>query len=599
MKPLNRFLTLAATTLAMTACSQIYNDEVRQPSEQEMSEARELHPQGGLTKGVFHMKRVNTASSVRVEPKIRLRRPDLPPFDVAYVSRDMESVLLELANAAGESIVIPPSIRGRTVTLIHSGANFPDMLGLVLAKAGYHYNYVNGIWYITRYPIRNYQVEISQSNRSGSLISDLEVSRQANEGTEVSADVGSAAALNTEYVDKIWDDITSTLDDLVIVGSHLARDPNLRSAAAAAAALAGDAAPGTGAGAGAGAIPPVDVLQLPPPSFEGDAASLSTIDPFSTTDSGGIRPNEGGGNVRTDQYAAEDKAEPFFRITRSAGLITVRASPEAHRLVEDYLEEIQQNLNRQIYVEVRIVAVIRDKITDRGTSLAQNVNLGDPFGTSIIGTLGFDAVLPITNPERAGGFVSLGSSRNDLRFIIQALSNLGDVYTISSPSMMVRNNQIGRVAITRQVSFVETQVETNTSETGVTSISSRRDTVKTKNVGTVFSLIPYIGRDKIQMRVRLSQASQSGDVEVRTSIGAGAPVVNTFPILSNNLIDQDIIMDYGRVYSIGSIIETSTSIDHDYMPGLANIPGMAEVFQRARNRKQDTEFLVLMRVSRS
>ncbi|MBI1364069.1 MAG: hypothetical protein GC134_08795 [Proteobacteria bacterium] len=597
MKRTIRFWALTAVMGLLAACGQMYEDEVMAPSEQQIAEMHEIHPQGALTKGVFHMKRVNTASSVRVEPKIRLKRPDLPPFDVAYVSRDLESVLLELANAAGESIVIPPSLRGRTVTLIHSGANFPEMLSLVLNKSGYHYNYVNGVWYITRYPVRNYHIEISQSQRSGSLISDLEIGTQSDDSAQQSASVGAATPLDTKYEEKIWDDVVSVLDDLVIVGSHLSRDLNQRAAQASEA----NAAAGASGGAEGAPVPPVEVLQVPPPSFEGEqTAQQQEPDSFTTTEGGGIRPNElTGGPLRSDQYAFEDKAEPFYKITKQAGMITVRASPEAHRLIEDYLEQLQQSLDRQIYVEVRIVAVVRDKTTDRGTSLSQNVNLGDPFGTSILGPIGFKATTQVTAATAKGGFFNLSSPNNDLSFVMQALSKLGDVYTISSPSLLIRNNQMGRVAITQQISYVETEVETNTSDTGVTSISSRRDVAKTKNVGTVFSLMPFIGKDKIQMRVRLTQSSKTGDQEVRTSVGAGDPVVNNFPVLSNNVIDQDIVMDYGRVYSIGSIIQTSTNIAHDYMPALANIPGMADIFQHAANQKRDTEFLVLMRVSRS
>jgi len=596
MKFTTKLWTIGVVATLFAACAPTYQDEVMAPTEQELQKMREIHPRSALTKGVFHMKRVNSGSSVLVEPKIRLKRPDLPPFDVAYVSRDVESVLLELANAAGESIVIPPSIRGRTVTLIHSGANFPELLSLVLSKSGYHYNYVEGVWYITRYPVRNYLIEISQSDRSGSLISDLEIGNQADDSATDSAAVGSAVPLDTTYAEKVWDDVVVVLEDLVLIGSHLARDPNQRASQAALSTAAGGDAAG---GGDTEATPPVEVFQLPPPSFEGDDAVPDDADPFATTESGGIRPNEFVGSTRRDQFAFEDKPEPFFRLTKSAGLITVRAAPEAHRLIEEYLEELQQSLQRQVYVEVRILAVIRDKNTDRGASLSQGVNLGDPFGTSILGTLGFTARTPVTGATTQGGFFNLGSSRNDLTFVMQSLSNLGDVYTISSPSMIIRNNQMGRVAITRQVSFVETEIETNTSDAGVTSISSRRDTVKTKNVGTVFSILPFIGKDKVQMRVRLTQAGESGETEVRTSIGAGDPVVNTFPILSNNVIDQDLVIDYGRVYSIGSVLETSTNVNHDYMPGLANIPGMSEVFQRARNRKQDTEFMVLMRVSRS
>ncbi|MFZ2619358.1 MAG: hypothetical protein WAX89_00595, partial [Alphaproteobacteria bacterium] len=124
----------------MASCSHYYQDEVRAPSEQELVDAKtgkDLKPRSFLREGVFHMQRVQHGSLVRVKDNIRLKKPDLPPFDVAYISRDIEDVLLELANASGESIVIPDGLKDHKVTLVHSGANFQNMLELVLGKAGY------------------------------------------------------------------------------------------------------------------------------------------------------------------------------------------------------------------------------------------------------------------------------------------------------------------------------------------------------------------------------------------------------------------------------------------------------------------------------
>ncbi|MCA3244398.1 MAG: hypothetical protein INF43_03710, partial [Alphaproteobacteria bacterium] len=67
----------------------------------------------------------------------------------------------------------------------------------------------------------------------------------------------------------------------------------------------------------------------------------------------------------------------------------------------------------------------------------------------------------------------------------------------------------------------------------------------------------------------------------------------------NNLIDQDMVLEYGRIYAIGGLIENNTTINNTYEPNLRQIPGVGEIFTRAKNRGQDTEFLVLLKVSRA
>jgi type II secretory pathway component GspD/PulD (secretin) len=574
------FLTVG---LLLPGCSSYYQDEVRAPSDQAVEDARtgqDLKPRTRLLDGVFHMQRVQHGSMVRVRENIVLKKPDLPPFDIAYISRDLESVLLELANAAGESIVIPQGLRGRKVTLIHSGADFRQMLNLVLAKAGYHYNYVEGVWYITRYPIRNYILELSQSKRKGGLVGKTEL--VADESSTNSG----GSNLSTDYSDQVWGQVKETVSELIKVGENDLKSSQNVSA---------EGLSGTGQILTEGQRPQEEIL--PPPVVLDGADEEEQIFGVITAE-GGVRPVQIDQPESTDHLVPEEAASPWFKITETAGLITVRAAPEAHRQIEQYLEEVQEAAHRQIVVEARVVALIRSKTTNRGVQLSGSFDKDSVLG----GIFGFTPASQLTAGSLSGGFFELRASPNntqDLTALVQSLSTLGDIYTLSSPTILARNNQISRVSITRQLGFVETEVETATGTTGDVKIGSRVDRARFKNAGTVMSVMPFIGRNKVQLQFRLSVATKSSDTRVLTSIGNATPVENLVPNLANNLIDQDMVLEYGRVYAIGGLIETSTNVDASYDPTLSQIPGMQEIFSRAKNNKQDTEFIVLIRVSRS
>lgn len=565
------------SVFALTACSEYYADEVRVPTEQEVSDYKAMHPQGAMKSGVFHMQRVSEGTSVRVDEDIILKRPDLPPFDVAYISRNVEAVLLELANAAGESIVMPEGLRARAVTVVHSGANFKEMLDIVLGKVGYHYNYVDGVWYITRYPIRSYALEIGQSDRRGSLQSDTELSPEDGENK---TKISTGAQLDTDYNDQLWSQVETTLAEMIDVGK-LATATQARSTASKG---------GVRVRTPRGKVVPTAAIAKTDDSQElfGEL----------TTD-GGLMPNRISGNRDSDHMQPEEDAKPWLKITRSAGLITVRAAPEAHRLIENYLERVQETSMKQVFVEVRIVAIERDHQTDRGANFTKDVDLGD----TVLATLGFQSAAQLTTTNASGAFLSAFSQKSngqrDMSAVLQALSSLGTVHTISSPSLLARNNQISRVSITRQLGYAETEVDQNTTSNGSVVIGTRTDSAKFKNEGTVLSLFPYIGKSRVQMRFRLSIASQIGDTEISTTVGAADTITNKVPELSNNLVDQDMVLEYGRVYAVGGLIETSTGVTRDYIPGLSDIPGLGEVFKRAASRKQDTEFIVFLRVTRS
>ena len=594
MKDSLKILGMAAVLLAGCAG---YEDEVKPPTDQQLEDARtSIRPRSVLRDGVFHMQRIQAGSAVLVKDEIHLKKPDLPPFDVAYIGRDLESVVLELANAAGESVVIPQGLRGQTVTVIHSGADFQQMMDLVLSKAGYHYNYVNGIWYITRFPVRSYVLEVGQSNRKGSMISKAELNPELAAGT---TNAGTSAELDTDYSDAVWPQVRETLSELIKMGNTSAGDRTLRATGVGVSGelLTAENVNATNVGATGLLPPPEQSAGGGDPAVFGTEATTANI---SVTVIGGGQVAGVASPDSTDHTSPEDSGQPWFKMTESAGLITVRASPEAHRQIETYLGQVQEAAHRQIVVEARIVALIRDKTTKRGVDIQGSI-IGETG--SVLNSLGFfadqrTALNPATSTVQ-GGFFTLASKGGDMALVLQSLSTLGDVYTISTPSLLARNNQISRVAVTRQLGYAETEVNQNTTSTGDIVIGSRQDKALFKNSGTVMSVMPFIGKNGVQLRFRLSLATKAGETQIRTAIGDNDPVVNAVPELANNLIDQDMMLDYGRIYAIGGLIEANTTVNKEYEPNLRKIPGLGEVFQRAENRGQDTEFLVLLKVSRA
>ncbi len=556
----HKILAFSAAFL-LSACSSFYENEVKPMSDEEMKSFKEFKPVSSMRDGVFHMQRIGEQNTVRVMDTISLKRPDLPPFDVAYISRNVETVLLELANAAGESIVIPQGVRNRTVTVVHSGGDFQEMLDIVLSKIGYHYNYTNGVWYVTRFPVRTYNLEIGQSDRGGSIVSMNEFSPEVAENT---ATKFTSDELDTKYTDSIWDQVEESVIDLIQVGNV-----------------------GASEGSAAGGMSPSGRMMS-----ESEVADDLFGD---LTESGGLKPKTIKNISSSDHLQPEENAEPWYKMTKSAGLITVRAAPEAHRLIEEYLGQVQENSLKQVFVELRIIAVVKDQLSNTGMDWNKSgIQLDDALAT-----VGFSPVSAINSITANGGVFSAATSNGDLSFVYQALANVGSVHTVTSPSVIARNNQLSRVSLTKQLGYAETEVEQNTTSGGDVVIGTRTDKPKYKNAGTVLSVFPYIGKRKVQMRVRLSISNKSGDTDITTTVGVADSITNKVPELTTNVVDQDMVLEYGRVYLISKIIESSTNADKDYIPGLADVPGFGEFLQRNANSKEDTEFVVLLRVSRS
>jgi type II secretory pathway component GspD/PulD (secretin) len=449
--------------------------------------------------------------------------------------------------------------------------------------------------------VRNYVLEIGQGGRKGSLMSKAELNPELAAGTSTAG----GSELDTDYSDQAWAQVRETMGELIKVGNG---------GNSGGMPAGGVGADGQLLAANAGPLTTVNVTTnanqsnalLPPPTGSSPDNNLFSTQSLNLP---GVNVNTISATTKiasvntpqsTDHTAPADDGQPWFRITETAGLITVRASPEAHRQIEDYLAQVQSSAHRQVVVEARIVALIKDKTTDRGMDVSVGVNnILNSGASSALNKIGFFGTDRIDTGGLGGGFFQLSSNGGDMSLVIQSLSKIGDVYTISSPKLLARNNQMSRVSITRQLGYAETKVDQNTTSTGDIVVGARQDTARFKNAGTVMSVLPFIGKNRVQLRFRLSVASQSGETEIRTSIGTGAPVINTVPEMSNNVVDQDLMLEFGRIYAIGGLIENSTNVANSYEPTLRQIPGLGDIFQRAKNRGQDTEFLVLLKVSRS
>jgi MSHA biogenesis protein MshL len=553
---------LLILTLVLGSCSAYYEEEVKPFSEQEIKDSmNKIKTQSSLKEGTFHMQPVSSTASVRVNENIKLKKPNLPPYDVVYIQTDLEDILLELANSSGETIVIPQSVRGRKVTLTHSGANFQDMLSLVLSKAGYSYNYSDGIWNITRYPVRNYVLEIGQSARTGSLDTS-EISSSSSDSSDSSSsdssssssssDSDSGSDLETTYEDSLWTEVDDVLSELIKYGDFKSTRVENKDAETASEDTNTD-------------------------------NNFTIVDESNTQDTKAKVKKLKNSEVILD----DDNITPWYKITKSAGLITVRAAPEAHKQIEKYLEQTQESLHRQVFVEVRIVGISEAKNTDRGIQWTIDGLLNG----------GFTPTSSVEASTISGGFLSVANSSEGFSGLIENMAKISDLQVISTPQILVRNNQIGYVKIVNELSYVTTETTTETTDNGT--VTSREDTVNNKDVGTILSVFPYIGKNKVQMRLRLSVAQQSGSVNVISAVAGGDPITNIVPNISSNILDQDMILDFGRLYALGGYIEDNRGINESYVPGFNQLPGFAELMRRSKNEGKKTRFLIFMKVNRA
>ena len=167
-----------------------------------------------------------------------------------------------------------------------------------------------------------------------------------------------------------------------------------------------------------------------------------------------------------------------------SGTVTVRATSRQHEKVAEFLEQVTGSAKRQVVISATIVEV---ELSDRyqagvDWSAIANNGLGYTITQSLIGS-NFSAApglfsLTYRNPNPAIG--------GNISSTINILSQFGKTRVLSSPLLMVLNNQTAVLKVTDNIVYFTIKADTNTNaNVSTTTFTSTQNVVP---VGLIMNL---------------------------------------------------------------------------------------------------------------
>jgi general secretion pathway protein D len=327
-----------------------------------------------------------------------------------------------------------------------------------------------------------------------------------------------------------------------------------------------DAAGGAAAAAGAAA---------PPPSPEAPrAGEAPRIQPTRVD----YRAPGANSNLGTGLRVAVDEE-------RNALLVS--ATPKDFTLIEDVLAKLDiQPL--QVMIEASIFEVtLRDElrygiqyaISNGGLGITSDGLISLARGTTTATTTA-GLVQPIISSQLPGfGFTLEGDSR--ARFIIDALSALTEVNVISSPNVIVLNNQSAQLRVGDEVPII-TQTTTSTLTTNPLIVN----TVQYRSTGVTLDVTPRVNASGM---ITVEIAQEVSDVAVTTTSRIDSPTIQNRSILSTVSVKN------GETVMLGGLIRENASRSDQGIPILNEIPVIGALFGQKAKTANRTELVVLIR----
>jgi MSHA biogenesis protein MshL len=256
-------------------------------------------------------------------------------------------------------------------------------------------------------------------------------------------------------------------------------------------------------------------------------------------------------------------------------MIVVKDYPEVLFQVAEFLEAIEGSVQRQVFIQAKIVEVTLNDDYKLGINWA-NVSpfsLTHAGGTSLAGTV----------LSGAADF-TYGLASSNFNVVVDALSKQGQVSVLSSPKIATLNNQRAVIKVGTEDIFFTPEITAATT----TSAATTEYIPTSITIGIVLDVVPQINPNgQIMMSINTSITEKSGE---RTS----PDNVNVVPILDVRESNNVVLAQHGQTIVIGGLMKTKKEVDDNSVPLLGAIPYLGRMFHWDQETESKTELVIML-----
>ncbi len=237
-------------------------------------------------------------------------------------------------------------------------------------------------------------------------------------------------------------------------------------------------------------------------------------------------------------------------------------------------------------LQVRIDAVIAE------VTLNDNLQYGTQFFFKSGGINGILNTAPsqttVANASAATlnmtfpGFFLGGSGNGGAPFAIQALQQVTTVHVLSSPQLMVLDNQPARLQVGAVVPYLS-----QSSQSTIVSNAPIVNQVNYQQTGVIMEVTPRVNSGGL-VTLDVMQDVSSVETGVITTPGVNSPTFN-----ERNVTSRVVVQD-GQTVGLAGLITDSASLGNQGIPWLKDVPLLGLLAGNQNNTRTRTELLILI-----
>jgi general secretion pathway protein D len=295
-------------------------------------------------------------------------------------------------------------------------------------------------------------------------------------------------------------------------------------------------------------------------------------------------------------------------VNREAGIINVRATNKQHEKVQEFLDKVMGSAKRQVLIEATIVEVrLNDsyqagidwsRIAGSNGGLSFNQQLGSKTTVNPISGLLTTSANAFGVKPAAGfvaAYVNPTSMFGNIAASINLLEQFGKTAVLSSPKLMVLNNQTAVLKVVDNLVYFTVKSQQSQAAVGGGVLSTVETTAHTVPVGVVMTVTPQInntGNVNINVRPTVSRVL-SYKADPNPSLKTGTE--SLIPEIQVREMESMLQIASGNTAVLGGLMQDEVLNSTDKVPGVSKVPVVGKVFTGKNDASRKTELVIFLR----
>ncbi len=254
----------------------------------------------------------------------------------------------------------------------------------------------------------------------------------------------------------------------------------------------------------------------------------------------------------------------------ASNALVILASARDYRMIESAIRKLDV-VPLQVMIEATIADVtLTDDLRYGIQWFLQSGNFSGTLSSATGGTV--SQVFP--------GFSFLYAGGQDARSVLNALTEVTNVRMISSPLLMVLDNQSATLQVGDEV-----PVATRQSQSVTDPDAPITTTIQFRNTGVILTVTPRVNAGGL---VTMEIEQEVSDVTETTTSGLDSPTIR------QRKISSTVAVQSGESVALGGLIRTTKTISKSGVPFLSEVPLLGALFRNTSNDDTRTELIVIL-----